>query len=92
MLTDEAVPALAHLLSMLLHVVEGVIVRVHQLEGLVVEGEPRSNEQVPSTEVLRHLTLKKLLARFLNATAFQELTAQHTWQGGDRGWGGGEER
>lgn len=64
---------------MLLHVVEGVLISVDQLEALVVEVDPGSYIQVLGTEILGHLTLKQLLTRLLHSATLKELTRQHTW-------------
>src|SRR4029434_2728099 len=63
---------------MLLHVVESVLIGIHQLEGLFVEQELSSHIQVLNCEPLRLLTLKQLLAWLLYPAPLQELTTDHT--------------
>lgn len=68
-----------YLLSMLLHVAEGVFSRIQNLEVHGAEAQGGSNVQILGFEVLRRLALEQLLAGLFDATPLQELTANYTW-------------
>lgn len=74
--------SLLHLICMLLHVVECVLISIHQKKVVTMETNFGSNKQILSLEVFRWLTLKELLPRLLNATSFQELPTKYPY--GDR--------
>lgn len=72
--------SLLHLICMLLHVVDRVLISIHQKEVVTMETNSGSDEEILSLEVFRWLTLKELLPRLLNATSFQELPTQYSWE------------
>lgn len=64
---------------MLLHVVQGVFISIHELEVVVVEAESSSHIQILGFKVLRQLCLVQLLAWLLHTATLQKLTTEHTW-------------
>ena len=71
---------LSHLISMLFHVAECVLISIHEDELEIVKGNAGSHIQVRCKVVLRHLALENFLTRFRDTSPLQKLTSNDSYK------------
>ena len=64
---------------MLLHVSEGILISIYELESESVQLHGITDKHVTSEIILAQLSTITRLVRLLNSLPLQEFTSSHTW-------------